>query len=361
MSASGNRILVYRLGSLGDTVMALPCFHRVKESFPDADITLLTNRPVAAKAAPLEAILGKDYFFDRVLDYPVGTRNLLVLAALIWQIRALKIDTVVNITSTRSARLVRRDRWFFRAAGVRRFVGFAKEDIKTINPVAGETEWEATWLARRVRSLGPIALEADRYWDLRLTNSELYQASQVLEGIPAHVPVVAASIGTKNQSNDWEADNWLRLFSQLRTALPDGQLILIGAAEEAERSNAILDAWGGEGLNLCGKLAPRVSAAVLKRASVFVGHDSGPMHLAASVGVPCVGIFSARNLPRQWFPRGDGNRIIYHRTDCAGCGLEVCLEQRKKCILSITVGEVQQAILEAIARQDLVKCIQTAS
>lgn len=361
MSLSGKRILVYRLGSLGDTVMALPCFHKVKESFPDADITLLTNRPVAAKAAPLETVLGKHYFFDRVLDYPVGTRNPLVLATLIRQIRSLNIDTVVNITPVRSERSVKRDWWFFRVAGIRRFIGFADEPVKALNRLTDETEWEAIRLARRLSPLGPIDLKDDQYWDLRLTDPERHQADQALRELPAHSPIIAVSIGTKNQSNDWEMDNWLGLFGQLRLALPNWQLVLIGAAEEAERSSRILGAWGQGGLNLCGKVAPRVSAAILKRASVFVGHDSGPMHLAACVGTPCVGIFSARNLPRQWYPRGDANRIIYHRPECAGCGLEVCIEQRKKCILSITVDEVQQAIVDTVASQDLVKCIQTTS
>ena len=52
------RIVVYRLGSLGDTVVALPCLHRVAQAFPDAERIVLTNFPVSSKAAPLEAILG---------------------------------------------------------------------------------------------------------------------------------------------------------------------------------------------------------------------------------------------------------------------------------------------------------------
>lgn len=331
--------------------MALPCFHRVRESFPDAEITLLTNRPVATKAAPLEAVLGKQYFFDRVLDYPVGTRNPRVLLDLIRQIRALRIDTVVNLAAARSGMAVRRDRWFFRAAGVRRLIGFSARTVEEADPITGENEWEATRLARRLDALGGIALDADRYWDLRLTPNELLAADQALGDTLSNAPILAVSIGTKQPANDWENDNWQRLLGQLQPILSDWRLVLIGSAEEADRSDSLLEAWGGTGLNLCGKLSPRASAALLRRASLFVGHDSGPMHLAACVGTPCVGIFSARNLPRQWYPRGNGNRIIYHRTECAGCGLEVCIDQQKKCIRSITVNEVQKAILDTITER----------
>ena len=47
-------------------------------------------------------------------------------------------------------------------------------------------------------------------------------------------------------------------------------------------------------MNLCGRLSIRETAAVMKHADVYLGHDSGPMHLAAAAGVPCVGIYTAR-------------------------------------------------------------------
>ena len=51
------RILIYRLGSLGDTVVALPCFRLIRSHYPEAEITVLTNIPVSGKAAPLKACL----------------------------------------------------------------------------------------------------------------------------------------------------------------------------------------------------------------------------------------------------------------------------------------------------------------
>jgi hypothetical protein len=75
------------------------------------------------------------------------------------------------------------------------------------------------------------------------------------------------------------------------------------------------------------------------------------MHLAACVGVPCVAVFSARNLPRQWYPRGGGsNTIIQRRPDCAVCGLEVCIEQGKRCLNDIGVGEVLQETLSVLSK-----------
>src|SRR5208337_2816669 len=102
--------------------------------------------------------------------------------------------------------------------------------------------------------------------------------------------------------------------------------------------------WLGAKVNLSGRLLPRESAAVLSHATVFVGPDSGPMHLASSFGVPCVRVFSARMAPGMWFPNGLRNQVIFHPTECMGCQLETCVVMKKKCTTSITVDEVERAV-----------------
>ena len=106
--------------------------------------------------------------------------------------------------------------------------------------------------------------------------------------------------------------------------------------------------WGehhaGPALNLSGALTPRESAAALSSATLYLGHDSGPAHLAAAVQVPCVTVYGSRNLAGIWFPYGAHHTVCYHHVDCEGCLLQTCIEQEKKCILSISVKEVLEAI-----------------
>jgi heptosyltransferase-3 len=352
------RILIYRLGSLGDTVIALPVFNMIRMQFPNADITLLTNKPVVDKAAPLQSVLGDGFFFNRIINYPVGTRQLSVLFNLMLQIRGLHIDTVVYLAGVRifdtpfkTKLIAYRDKLFFKAAGAKSIIGFPtlKEDFElSIDPVTGDMEWEAKRLARRFEVLGPIPLNDATYWDLHLTSAEEADANNVLKSLDPLKPIVAVSAGTKNQANDWEVDNWLQLIGRLKVMLAGWQLVLIGGEDEKERADKCVALWNGNAVNLCGQTSPRVSGAVLKKARFFIGHDSGPMHLAAGVGTACVAIFSAKNIPCQWFPRGEKNKVIYHKTDCAGCALDVCIAQKKKCILSITIDEVVAAVAEVL-------------
>ena len=60
-------------------------------------------------------------------------------------------------------------------------------------------------------------------------------------------------------------------------------------------------------------------------------------------------IFSSQAPPGEWFPRGPNHRVIYHKTECSGCRLIDCPVHQKKCILSISVGEVAEAVRSQLA------------
>ena len=83
-----NGVLIYRLGSLGDTVVALPALHLVARTFPNARRLMLTNFPVHAKAPAASAIIGESGLVHGYISYPVGTRNVLELTRLWCQFAA---------------------------------------------------------------------------------------------------------------------------------------------------------------------------------------------------------------------------------------------------------------------------------
>ena len=119
-------------------------------------------------------------------------------------------------------------------------------------------------------------------------------------------------------------------------------LALLGA-DEIEQTELARSQFLGPSVNLCGKLTVRESAALMELVSIYLGHDSGPMHLAAAAGVPCLAIFSARELPGVWFPYGSQHEVIYHDVPCKNCLKVKCERYRKRCIASITVEEALAA------------------
>jgi len=234
---------------------------------------------------------------------------------------------------------------FFRLAGARKIVGLptVAELKRRFDPTTGLYESEATLLGRMIGELGDVQADELANWDLQLTEAER-EAARAALGPLAGRPLIVCGPGTKMQSKDWEMDNWRMLLARLRVDYPQHGLALVGAQEEAAISDYAAEEWRGPKVNLCGRMTPRQTAAVLEHADVFLGPDSGPMHLAASVGVPCVIAFSAHGLPGVWFPAGKQHQIVYHPPACFGCGLETCIVMEKKCMRSITVDEMQQAV-----------------
>jgi ADP-heptose:LPS heptosyltransferase len=347
-SSSTKRVLIYRLGSLGDTLVAIPALHLVARSFPDAERRMLTNFPVTVKAPPAAAILENSGLVQGYFRYSTGTRHPGELLSLWWQIIRWRPQVLVYMGGSRGIKSARRDAAFFHFCGIRRLIGVpVTEDMQQNRWQDSEQalEPEGARLARNLAELGDARLDDSESWDLRLTAEEHARAAEAL-GPAAGRPILAVSVGTKVQAKDWGRENWRSLLGELAVRYPGYALTLSGSPQESEASEFAADGWretcttGGPVINLCGRLTPRESAAAFAKAKLFIGHDSGPMHLAAAVQTPCVAIFAARNRPRVWFPYGKIHRVLYHRTDCWGCGLETCTIERKKCITSISVEEV---------------------
>lgn len=350
MQSPVRRVLIYRLGSLGDTLVALPALHLIARAFPHAEKRMLTNIPVNVKAPPAAAILERTGLVDGYFRYTVGTRSLGDLVRLWWTLLRWRPEVLVYLGSARGAASAQRDGKFFRLCGIRNLIGVPVSEAMQANQWDEETqslEPEAARLVRNLASLGDCSLEDAANWNLHLTAEECAKADGAL-GALATEPLIAVSVGTKVQSKDWGRENWRALLASLATLYPHYGLALSGAPEESEASEFAAEGWrqagGGPVVNLCGRLTPRESAAAFRRAQIFIGHDSGPMHLAATVQTPCVAIFAARNKPRMWFPYGPRHRVIYHKTECWGCGLETCIVEKKRCLTSITVDEVVEQV-----------------
>ena len=346
------RVLIYRLGSLGDTMVVLPSLHLVARLFPEAERRMLSNQPVHGKAAPASAILDHSGLITGYMSYLVGTRNPLTLAGIALSIRAYRPDLLVYLTKPRGERVLARDRRFFTTVcGVPRIVGLPTGALGENQPPAspgGLWESEAARLARTVAPLGPLDVDHLANWDLRLTAEEKALASQALAPLGSR-PLLACGPGTKMQAKDWGAPAWRRLLDSLAAAHPEHGLVLVGAKDDYAVSEEVSTGWAGRSLNLCGALAPRVTAAALARAELFLGPDSGPMHFAAAAGVPCAIAFASRTEPGIWYPAGRGHQIVYHRLPCSGCDLEVCTVNQKRCLTSIAPDEMFEAAERAWA------------
>ncbi|RZT41771.1 glycosyltransferase family 9 protein [Cupriavidus agavae] len=307
-------IVIFRLGSLGDTIVALPCFHAVLRRFPHARRALLTNVPVSSKAAPVLGVLGSDgQFVDTTIEYPLGMRSLGGLLAVRRSLRAFGARKLVYLMPERRGLSAWRDWVYFRLCGFTEILAFPADPSMrhSLVDAHGVEEPEASRLARCCTpDFGPVDLSAAASWDLRLTPAERARGREAVAHLGA-VPHIAINMGGKGIQKDWGVPNWTSLMARLAARWPGLALVTVGAGDDRSRADALLVAWPGPTANLCGTLTPRECAAALGDCAGFIGHDSGPMHLAAAMGVPTLGLFGDYNRPAKWHPMGPSVAVIH--------------------------------------------------
>ncbi len=160
---------------------------------------------------------------------------------------------------------------------------------------------------RRVRPSGFRAIEREDDW---------FQADQFA---PAP-PLLAVHLGAGTSAKRWSPHSWNQLIGRFQN--DQWRIVIVGGAEDAEWATYIKP--HDSILNWTGRLTVAQTGALLERADLFIGADSGPAHLAASAGTRSVVLFSGTNQPGQWRPWSRQSLILRHRVPCNPCHQKTC-------------------------------------
>ncbi len=346
-----NKILIYRIGHLGDTLVSLPAFWAIRESYPKAHISLLTNSNANNPNYILaQNVLPKEDLFDDWLIYPTELSKLqtiLTFSRLFLEIRRGNFDALFYLTTrNRTVEQIKRDVLFFQFAGIKNIIGteYLLEnllDTKVSRPLPF-IESEKDFLINCVRFEHVSIKDVGNLKpDLRLTEQEIFEAEQWLkENCGKYLQsnqLLAVAPSGKWESKIWAENSFAEVVQNL-IEKEDVFPIVFGGAEDEEKGNRLIGQWR-RGANAAGILNIRQAAAALSRCRIYLGNDTGTMHLAASVGVPCVAIFSAIDWAGRWIPFGEKHKIFRETVPCEGCLSSVCKFQHE-CLKAIKTDAV---------------------
>ena len=341
--------LVYRPGSLGDTLVSLPAIAEIRRQFPDHRLTLLTESAIAgsARVSPW-SILKETGWFDDVHFYVVraataADRYRNVTLAL--RLRANGYHDIFSLAPPRTKRQLRVDASIFRGVvGTRRYHAARRPAW----PVPDVNEHEGL---RLLRIVDPGAsADVIRNYRLEVPDTDRETGRGLLHdlGVRPDQMLVGVGPGSGRSATAWPSERFAAVGSAILRRFRNIVLLAIGGSSERTLCDQLCETWGPRSHNLAGRLSVFGSASVLSQCATFIGNDSGPTHLAAVVGIPCVAIFSARNAPGQWDPLGQHHVVIEDRPECAGCMLDDCVHEAKKCLTRIDTGRVVREAISLI-------------
>jgi heptosyltransferase III len=322
-------ILIIKLRYIGDVLLATPTVRAIKAARQDFRITMMVNRGT-------EDVLSGNQDLDEIMV--LDKESLASQWQLIAGLRRRRFDTVIDLTDgDRSAFLS-----WVSGAPVR--IGFNDEH-----------RWRGKWythvvpsqsgiqhrIDRDLEALKPMSIHASsKDPQLRLTPEEGNSADELLDqlGVQRSQPMVILQPGARYWFKAWPPERFAELAERLMSQ--HGCQVLIGGSDQdIDLAEQIRQMVKSRPIVMAGRTTIKQFAAIAKKSVLFVGNDSGAMHIASAVGTPVVALFGPSN-PREWGPRGGPVEILYKEIDCRSCFHPTCARGEENCMRLITVHEV---------------------
>lgn len=295
MSKEIKKVLVIKLGALGDFVLALAAMKKIRQAHPKAKITLLTTPPfeALAKLSPYFNSVETD---GRPMDFGDITRML-------GRLRKARYDRVYDLQTNS------RTNWYYQA--LRPFPpqwsgiafgcshpqrGTARQSMHTLERHADQLRAAGIWPDAPVEPGN--APPPDLSWILRR-----HKDARPVAGAAAPRPYVLFVPGgsAHRPEKRWPVEAFAQLGSLLKARGLD--IVIIGGPQESAMARQIQKAVG-QARDLTGRTDFAQLAVLGAKAALVVGNDTGPTHLLAAAGAPTIALFSGASDPELCGPRG---------------------------------------------------------
>ncbi len=352
------RILLIRLRLIGDVVFTTPVIRALRRLYPDAHLAYL----VEPLAAPV--VVGNPHLDDVIVaPDPRAPGRIAADVALARRLRRGRYDVVFDLHGgPRSALLA----W---ATGARRRVGYA---------VAGR-RWLYTERVARPRVLR-ARHSVQNQWDLlsalgiaapdrERDRTEMAVAPAAVASVaaklgsvglaPGHQPLIVVHVSAGNPFRRWPASAFVTLLTRLVEHEPRRRILVVSGPSEQSAARSI----GAQARSALGPLGGAIVddlefdlaelRALMDVAALFVGGDSGPLHVAGTSNVPVVGLYgptlAARSAP--WRPGGCVTESVeWEELACRPCNQRRCAPGDFRCLAGLPADRVATAAERTLAR-----------
>lgn len=354
---AARRVLLIKFWGIGSLQLLTPAVRALRARYPGAQLELLTLAGNAGFARGLG-------IFDEVLVLDVERAGWARIATrilrLLRQLRARRYDTVFDFEFfTHFSAVVSL------LCGAPRSHGFASPRSRRGRLHTTTVPFNRYWhVARNFRSLAGgengRCIEVDELTPFAVSDHARLEATTALfeVGLADDGPLVVFNphAGSLSLERRWPVENFAQLAREL-VLEEEARVVVIGTRAEAERAHEVCVRAGrlpaGRLVSVAGSLSIAGTAALLDECCVFVTNDSGPMHIAAALGVPTIGLFGPET-PVMYRPLGARARFLYSPPACSPCinvhdnKLARCVRGHAECMTNLVPTRVFAVVQEEL-------------
>jgi heptosyltransferase-1 len=344
------RVLLVKLTSLGDVVHALPVASSLKKAFPFLKLHWVVEDRCAA-------LLENHPLLDSVIIYPRQKLQSLIskrkwgqalkcLKDLRRSLRDLHIDLSIDLQGLAKSGLM-----VIMARAPHRVGCYGLKEISYLisKSLPEGKDLHAVDRNLKVAEFLGAGIESPQFV-MGLKEDERTWAGEFLGKHKASekVQLIGLQVGASFPQKCWPIQKVLALVEKM-SDFPDTRIILFGDKTDREKLNSVLHQVPPEVINTAGELSLRQLMALVDRCRLFIGADTGPLHLAVGLGLPVVALCGADD-PKWTGPYGNVHRIHYKRLSCSPCNKTPDCQGRYDCMNAIEVDEVLDSVRDLLGR-----------
>ena len=340
------KLLIRATNWVGDAIMALPALRAVRARFPEAHIAVLAL-PYVARIYEGQGVSNELICYERNGAH-AGIRGREALAA---ELKAKKLDTALLLQNAFDAA------WIAWRAGIPQRIGYNRDGrgmlltkpvaVPKLGEIPAHEKYYYLELLRRVGWLD--ALPEVPEIALRVSAEDAQRAEEKLRAAGAGNGGTRIAVGagaSYGSAKCWPPERFAQALNRMQRERY-AEVILFGTAGETAVSSAIQAGLAEPALDLTGKTEIGELPALLSRCQMFLGNDSGAMHVAAAVGLPVVAVFGPTD-PLGTAPVTPRASIVQEKPYCSPCFLRRCPTDHR-CMTAITPERVGESLLRVLA------------
>ena len=347
MLPAPENILIVKLSAIGDVIHTLPALNAIRRKYPEARITWLVEEAAAGiiegHPALDRVLVSRRKSWLRGLTGPAKYRHAREVINFLKELRDTRYDMILDFQASLKGGLL------IALARGRRKIGFGpglehqEHSDLFLNEKVPAVDMEIHALTRGLMLIENIGIHTDRIeYRLPVSDRDRGDINALLAdaGVDRRAKLVAINPVAQWETKLWDNAKFAALADLLieRYAVP---VVFSGGPADRPIVAAITAGMRHRALNFTGRTSLMGLAALYERATCLVSTDTGPMHLAAAVGIPVVALFGP-TAPWRTGPFGEGHRVVRTDCSCAPCFQRRC--ETAHCMAGITVARVAAEI-----------------